>query len=239
MTTELTDQGRRFYLIMAVISALVIFIGFAPSYYLKGVLHAPPPLSALTVVHGLVFTAWMLLFVLQSALIGYGRPSLHRRLGVLGAVLFGAVVTLGLSTAITAGRLGHAPPESPAPLAFMALPVLGLTGAAALVLLALAYRSRSDFHKRLMLASFIFMTPPAIHRLAIGAGQAAGGAWIALFVADLLLGCAIVYDLVVHKRVHPAYLWSAAVFVAVEAGVAWAFSSEHWLVFAGWLTRGG
>ncbi len=224
---------------MAVVSALVIFLGFAPSFYLKSIIHAPPPLSALTTVHGLVFTAWVLLFVVQSALIGFGNPALHRQLGVLGAVLFGVVLALGLSTAITAGRLGHAPPGAPAPLAFMALPVIDIAGAATLFLLALANRSRFDFHKRLMLASLIAMTSPGTARIAMAVGQFAASTWISLVVMDLLLGAAISYDLVVHKRVHPAYLWSGAVFALINAGVAWGFSSPEWLAFATWLTRGG
>ncbi len=172
---------------MAVVSALVIFLGFAPSFYLKSIIHAPPPLSALTIVHGTVFTAWVVLFVVQSALIGFGNPALHRQLGVLGAVLFGAVLTLGLSTAITAGRLGHAPPGAPAPLAFMALPVIDIVGAATLFLLALANRSRFEFHKRLMLASLLAITTsPGTARIAMAAGQFAAATWISLVVMDLL-----------------------------------------------------
>ena len=238
MTNGFVGEQRRFYFPMALICAGIIFLGFAPSYYLKGFIHAPPPLSALTMVHGVVFTTWVMLFVLQTALIGFGQPALHRRLGMLGAVLFGMVLTLGFSTAITAGRLGHAPPGSPPPLVFMVLPVVGIIGAAILVILALANRSRSDFHMRLMLSSLIFMTPPALHRIAVGAGHAGGGTWIALAAADLLLVGAIGYDFILHKRIHPAYLWSAGIFLAANACVAWGYSSPHWLGIATWLTRG-
>jgi hypothetical protein len=56
-TREAWNAGARFYFTMALVSAAVIFAGFAPSFYLKSLIHAPPPLSALTVTHGLVFTA--------------------------------------------------------------------------------------------------------------------------------------------------------------------------------------
>ncbi len=232
-------ENNRFLLYMVLASALLIFVGFSPSFYLKSILHAPPPLSALTTVHGVVFTAWVLLFVFQSALIGFGNPALHRQLGVLGAVLFGAVLTIGLSTAITAGRLGHAPPGAPVPLAFMALPVIDIIGTALLFMLALANRSRPEFHKRLMLASLVSMTSPGTARILFAVGQFAAAIWISIVVMDLLLVVAIIYDLVVRKRVHPAYLWSGAVFLLINAGVAWGFSSHEWLAFAAWLTRGG
>ncbi|MBI1181805.1 MAG: hypothetical protein GC201_14745 [Alphaproteobacteria bacterium] len=115
MLRERVGEDRAFYLSMGGVTALIIFLGFAPSYYLKGVLHAPPPLSALTSVHGAVFTGWVLLFLMQSALVGYGGAKLHRQLGVLGAVLFGGLVAVGLLTAVTAARLGTRHPARPSP----------------------------------------------------------------------------------------------------------------------------
>jgi hypothetical protein len=237
MKSELAAADRRFFFFGALLCAAIIFLGFAPSYYLKSLIHAPPPLSALTIVHGVVFTAWVLLFVLQSALAGYGNPTLHRQLGLLGAVLFGAVISVGILTAVTAGRLGHAPPGAPAPLAFMVLPLLGIAGAASLVVLALANRLRTNFHKRYMLASLIALTPPALHRLAIGAGYIADGTPIALLAADLLLLGAIGFDFWRTRRIHPAYVTSMAVFAIVNLGTVWGFSSPHWLSFATWLAR--
>lgn len=230
-------EDGQFFFIMVAVSALIIFAGFAPSFYLKSIIHAPPPLSPLTIVHGIVFTAWVLFVVLQSALIGFGDPALHRRLGVLGAVLFGSVVTLGLSTAITAAKLGHAPPGAPAPMAFLALPMFDIAGVAVLVVLALANRTRLDFHKRLMMCGLVAMTPPGLGRILIGAGQAASATSISFLVMDLLLAGAVAYDAVVHRRIHPAYFWCAAIFFVMNVGVAWGFTSPEWLSFAQWLTR--
>src|SRR5580658_3468756 len=102
---EALRSDSSFYLTMAVISALIVFVGFAPSFYLKSVIHAPvPPLTLLTIVHGLVFTTWMVLFITQASLIRADNIALHRQLGILGAILFGVMLSLGYSTAITAGR---------------------------------------------------------------------------------------------------------------------------------------
>lgn len=229
---EARDADARFYLTMVVIAAVLIFLGFAPSFYLKSVIHAPPPLSLLTVVHGVVFTGWMALFITQVSLIATKRPALHRQLGVVGGVLFGTVVTLGVWTAITAGRLGHAPPGAPPALSFMALPLMAIAVALLLVVLALWNRQRSAWHKRLMLASVFIMTGPGTGRLAIPLGLAPYGPQIALVVAELLLAVAMIYDYRSHKSVHRAYWMAAAMFITLHVAVTWAFTSPVWLAFA-------
>jgi hypothetical protein len=235
---ETWDSGSKFFLVMSAISAGLIFLGFSPSFYLKSVIHAPPPLSPMSITHGVVFTAWTLLFVTQAALIANKKPAPHRQLGILGVILFGVVLTLGYSTAINGGHLGHAPPGAPAPLAFMALPLIGITGTLLLFSLAVWNRRRSDWHKRLMLASLFTMTTPATHRLTIPAGFADQGTWIALIITELLLVAAMIRDYRTNQRVHPAYQLSLAVLLIVHVGVAWAFASPAWLAFATAITRG-
>jgi hypothetical protein len=235
---EVWDSVARFYLIMSVISCVIIFLGFAPSFYLKRVIHAPPPLTFLTIVHGLIFTAWSLLFVTQASLIACKKPALHRQLGIMGAVLFGVVSTLGYATAITAAKLGHVPPGAPPPLAFMALPILGISAALILVSLALWNRRRSDWHMRLMLAAMFTMTAPATHRITIPLGFAEQGTWIALIVVELLLIAAMAHDVRNAKRIHPANWVAICVVAATHLGVAWGYSSPAWRNWAGFITSG-
>jgi len=236
---EAWDADARFYLTMVLVSAALIFVGFAPSFYLKSVIVAPvPPLTLLTITHGVVFTGWVALFITQAALIARRNAALHRRLGVMGALLFGAVVMLGVWTAVEAGRLGHAPPGAPAPLAFMALPLFAITTALVLVAAALWNRQKSPWHKRLMLASLFIMTGPGTARIFIPLGFAPQASQAAIVVAELLLAVSIVHDLRSHKQVHRAYLYAAGVFAVFHAGVTWAFGSPLWLDFANALTAG-
>ena len=65
-------------------SPLIVFVGFAPTYYLRAFYHADP-LPSVFRIHGLVFTAWVVLFVVQTALVSARRTDIHRRLGVVGA----------------------------------------------------------------------------------------------------------------------------------------------------------
>jgi hypothetical protein len=45
--------------------------------------------------HAVAFLGWLTLFTVQVALISNGRPDLHRRLGMAGALLAGLMVVLG------------------------------------------------------------------------------------------------------------------------------------------------
>lgn len=79
-------RDRAFYSGMAAAILAGVFVGFAPSYYLKGTFRpALPPLSPLVHLHGAAFTCWVLLFVTQAVLVARGRVEVHRRLGVAGA----------------------------------------------------------------------------------------------------------------------------------------------------------
>jgi hypothetical protein len=222
---------------MSIVSVAILFLGFAPSFYLKPIIQAPPPLSLLTITHGIVGTLWMALFIAQAAFISTGRPALHRQMGMMGALLFGLMAMLGFWTAITAGKLGHAPPESAPPLAFMALPLIGMAASLLLVASALWNRSHSDWHKRLMLAAIFSVTGPGTGRIAIPLGFASWGSQASMFVPELLLAVAMAYDQLRNKRIHPAYWYAAAVLVATHIAVTWAFTSPTWLAFAQTLTQ--
>jgi hypothetical protein len=231
------QSESRFFLIMSIVPVAIIFLGFAPSFYLKPIIQAPPPLSTLSIAHGVVGTLWMALFVTQAAFISSGRPALHRQLGIMGALLFGLMAMLSYWTAITAGELGHAPPESPPPLAFMALPIIGMTASLLLVAMALWNRSHSDWHKRLMLVAMFSLTGPGIGRIMIPLGLASWSSQISLFLPELLLAVAMAYDHVRSKRIHPAYWYAAGILVATHVAVTWAFASPAWLAFAQFLTQ--
>ncbi len=233
-------REKRFFLILALIAAFAIVLGFLPSFYLKDVIHAPPPLQAMTWVHGVVFTAWLVLFITQVTLIDRGRPALHRRLGLVGAVLLGVVLAVGVMTAINAGRLGHMPPGvGSSALTFMSVPIGGIAGTAVLFLAALWNRAARDMHMRYMLAGFLTMTPPGTHRVIMGLmgfpNQALASSFI---IMNVLLAVAMIYDVRLRGRLNRAYVWSALVYAAVNAFALWAYMSPAtWLTMAHWLIQ--
>src|SRR4029453_3111358 len=87
-------MDRRFFTGLAGAVALTVFVGFSPTYYLKG-LYGTRALSPFLHFHGMLFTSWILLFVTQTALVAAKRTDLHRRLGIVGALLAVAMLVVG------------------------------------------------------------------------------------------------------------------------------------------------
>jgi hypothetical protein len=103
---------------MAFAAGMIVFLGFAPSYYLRSITHATHyptgiPISTtlrpLIHAHALVFSAWMLLFIAQNTLVATGRTNVHRRLGIMGAVLLPVMTVLGILTAVRGAKDGWNP----------------------------------------------------------------------------------------------------------------------------------
>ena len=94
--------GRRydhlFFSAMALLMLITVFVGFARTYYLAGVFHAPLP-SLIIHVHGAAFSCWILLLVSQTSLVSAGRVDIHRRLGIAGFLLACLMVVLGVLAA--------------------------------------------------------------------------------------------------------------------------------------------
>lgn len=209
---------------------VVVFAGFAPTFYLKG-WFGTPPLSNLLFAHGLVMSAWLVLFVAQTALVEFGRVDLHRRLGVAGVGIAILVVVIGVAAALDAGRRGFSPAPQVTPQMFLAIPLVDMLVFAILVGSALAKRRHSATHKRLMLLATVGMLTPAVARLPVDSLKQAGlPAFFAVMIVCVILVVAI--DTVRHRRLHPAFGWGAALLIAaVPARIAFA-QSDAWLSVA-------
>jgi hypothetical protein len=96
---------------MAGVILASVFVGFAHSYYLAGVFKAPLP-NLLIHIHGVGFSCWILLLIVQTSLVAAGRVDLHRRLGLVGFALACLVVILGLLAATDSLGRHFAPGEA-------------------------------------------------------------------------------------------------------------------------------
>jgi len=226
-------RDRLFFSGMAALAALVIFAGFAPTYYLKGAFGGPP-LSPLLHAHGLIFTSWVLLFVVQTALIAGRRTPLHRRLGIVGGVVAVAMLIVGTMAAIDSGRRGFTPPGGPPPLTFLIIPLGDLLVFSVLVGAALYLRRQSQAHKRLMLLATLALLTPAIARFP---GIAAAGPPAFWGLTDLFVVACFVYDRMTRGRIHPAFKWGGLFVLAMQPMRLILRGTAPWLAFAQWLTR--
>ncbi|HET9400635.1 MAG TPA: hypothetical protein VFO34_06765 [Candidatus Acidoferrales bacterium] len=234
---SLNDRLRdhRFYLLIAVLLAGLVFAGFAPSFYLNGSFHHFP-LSGLHILHGTVFSSWIGLLILQSALINARQVRVHRKLGYAAIGLALLMIFLGVTIAISAARRGVTPPGAPPPLVFFAIPFFDVIVFSAVVGAAFWYRNRPETHKRLMIVATLTIVPAASARILVNLHAGAPILEAYGISVLILLGC-MVYDYATRRRVYPAYLWGGLFFVISVPLRLYISGTSGWLSFAHWITR--
>jgi hypothetical protein len=220
---------RIFYSGMAVVMCVCVYVGFSPTYFRAGMVRAPLP-SPILHIHGAAFTLWMVLFVVQAALISARRVRWHRSLGTIAFCLPPVMIVLGVIAAVDALHRGvQIGPLDPA--VSLAIPLIGIVIFAIVILASWRARRRPDAHKRLILIATIGLTGAAFGRFPWGrmGFPPAAGAVTGVGVLLLLL---LVYELISIHRIHRSTMWAAPL---VFAGVALAVPigmTHAWHAFA-------
>lgn len=229
-----STKERIFFSGMAILLIAIVMAGFAPTYYLRGAIASRTPVLPLTPlahVHGVLFSAWALLFVAQTLLISAGRRDVHRRLGYVGIVVLPAMIVVATITALHGALRAAGPPDIP-PLPFLAIPLLDVPVFGLLISLALWKRADGPTHKRLMLVAMIGMMGPALSRLPLP-GNIPQPAFI-LAAITALLSALIAWDIIARGRPHKTTLWSSG-FVLISLIFRGAvMNTQIWLGFASW-----
>jgi hypothetical protein len=225
---------RVFFGGMAVLLCVVVIIGFSPTYFAAGMFRAPLP-SPILHIHGAAFTLWMVLFLVQSALISARRVAWHRSLGTVAFCLPPIMIILGLIAAIDAlHRKVMIGPLDPA--VSLAIPLLGIAWFSVVIFASWRARRQPDTHKRLVLIATIGLVDAALGRFPwdrIGLPPAAG----AVTGLGILLLLLVVYDLISLHRLHRSTLWAAPITFAVGALSVPVGMTAAWHSFAALLDR--
>lgn len=235
------------YLVLACVCALIAFVGFTPTYWAPwaGGRFAGPQILHL---HGLLFSAWMVYFVLQTTWVATGRVGRHRSLGLLGIALTVAMVFVGIMAALHSIRLGATLGLEAQNRAFSIVPISTVLFFAGTVAVAVANVTRPDVHRRLMLLATISILPPAFARLlalAAGIPFAPGHpppiafSLVPSFASDLLLVVAMVWDRRREGRFHRSYLVAGAGLLAVQILRVPLGPTPAWHAFTDWLLAFG
>ena len=226
-------RDHRLYLWFAILMPLLVLIGFARTYYLKGVFSGPTLPSLLVHVHGAVMTSWVLLFVVQIWLVASRRTKVHQRLGIAGALLALLVVIVGITTAVAAAARGSSP--GPPALQFLVVPFIDILLFSIFVGMALYFRRRLEIHKRLMLLAAVTPVTAAIARIPLNF-ILTGGPLVFFGLTDLCLIVFVLVDTIKHRKLHPVFLWGTILFIASQPLRLLLSGTNLWLQFATWLT---
>jgi hypothetical protein len=228
-------RDHRYYFAVSAALILLVFAGFARTYYLKP-LFADPPLSLLIHVHGFVMTLWYLLFAVQVGLIATRRVALHRKLGFVGVVL--AAIAVVLATAVSLGLARDRlilRPESKAAAFLLGLQLFSvLLVFVIFVALGVVYRRRPDYHKRFMTMSMLAVLGPAITRLPLSFVQNHDVTVAIVLSVSFVLLC-VLADVIRNRRLHPAFGWGALLIIGSMAVVAQFAQTDVWIRATRWL----
>jgi hypothetical protein len=228
-------RERFFYSGMAIAILLVVFAGFSRTWFLRPYFPQVQRLIPLLVLHGIVFSSWIALFITQTSLVAATRTRTHMRLGIAGGVLACAMIIIGTVTAIVRAK-GPSPVPDVNPLSFLTIPLGDMLVFGILIGAAFHFRRRVDIHKRLMLLATIGLLPAAVARLPFDFIQQAGP--LAFFgLSDLLIIPCLLYDIVSRGRPHRATVL-AGLLIVVSHPLRLIIGGTHaWLAFATWLTH--
>ncbi len=176
---------------MALLILVIVVTGFAQSYFFAGMVRAKLP-NALVHIHGALFVSWILLLLVQTALVPLRRLRWHITLGTLGFVippLMAVFGTLTLFDSIRRNQVGI-PAE---------ILLVGDSEELLLFLIlvgwAMIKRRDAATHKRLMILGALAILGPAIDRWHFGLPVTLS---VALGLPMLLVG----YDLWQSRKVH-------------------------------------
>jgi hypothetical protein len=219
---------------MAVVILASVFVGFARTYYLAGVFKAPLP-NLLIHIHGLVFSCWILLLIVQTSLVAAGRVDVHRRLGLLGFGLACLVVVLGLLAATDQLARHFAPGEAGVRVrAFYTVTLSTMLAFSTLIYFAFRNRFNPAAHKRLILIATITILDAAFQRWHVPVawwGERAAALRCTVPLLLLIMG----YDYWSRGEVHPSTIWASVFVVALQQVLDPIGHSAPWQVFALWV----
>lgn len=226
-------MGRRlFFVIMASAVIATVFAGFAPTFYLRGSFTQDRPMSLLLHIHGIVFSAWVTVFLLQTILIARGSRRLHQQFGWVAVGIAAMMVILVVAAMIEQlRRVGGFPPP---PLA-LALSVFDIIVFAILVGAAIYCRKQPEWHRRFMLSATILLLGAPMFRVVIHyvgiTDMSKVGIVSTLLVDAFFLPC-FAYDLVARRRIHPAYLVALVLIILDQVAQVKVVTWEPWINFS-------
>ena len=225
--------NKYFYFCMSLLIAAVVMYGFSHTVN-ENLLHATPPRPLILWFHGAVFTAWLGFFIFQSALVRTGNVKLHRMTGWFGAALGVLMPVLGISTAIIMHQFEfihfHAeavqlPPTGANP-TFFAIQAVDILSFTVFFWLAIYWRKKPEYHRRLILVATCALTAAAFGRMPM-----ISFAWFYACVDTLIL-LGVARDLIVNRKIHVVYRYALPALIVCQT-----FAIQIWLHHPEWWVK--
>ncbi len=202
-----------------------------------------PPIRSLIVAHGVVMSAWMLLFLAQPFLVAVRNVRTHMALGRVGAVLAALLTVLGVVVAIQSAHV--MPPEARIwgmnAAQFLSVPLISVLLFGALVGIAVWKRKRPEIHRALMFTATLGVVDAAVSRIDPVSNIFLGSLWEHLFgpfFGMLMLGAALLAVRCILIRAFDRWLAiGLGLLTLTSALTVFVAHTSAWESFAGMLIR--
>jgi hypothetical protein len=231
-TRRASFGGQFFYFFMSLLIVATVVYGFSHTID-HNLIHASPLPPFVLYIHAIVFPAWIVFFIVQSSLIRSHNVRLHRRLGWFGVGLAVALVIVGAWTAISIVRFSIEQKDPFNSTAFTIVQVMDLACFAVPFALAIHWRKKPEFHRRLMLIASCALLDAAFGRfpeLPLVFSPAG---------VDALICLGVIRDLIVERRVHKVYVFALPILIACQIAAMETFihASPWWMNVANRIVR--
>lgn len=154
-------SDRIFFSLSGLWFVVLTFVGFSPTFYLRNL---PEPLPVHLIIHGVVNSAWVMLFLVQALLIATHRRRWHIALGSASAFLLVLMIPIAFHAVLVKTAAGLKSVDE------AGFNLTGLMLACTFAITGLANRHRPFVHKRLMLFATLALTIAAADRVALVLG---------------------------------------------------------------------
>ena len=229
MTTKSAELfDRYFYFTMSLVIAAVVIYGFSHTVN-ENLIHPAYPRPLVLYFHAAIFTSWVVLLITQSALIRTRSLRLHRKLGLCALALAIALPIVGIATGIAMARFNTLHGSTDAP-EFLIVPFFDMVAFTIVVGLAVAWRRRPEYHRRLMFLATCALTIAAFNRFPT---RIVPDNWGYAGV-DALILLGVGRDLFVTKRIHPVYLYGLPLMIVGQVLTMYIYLAKQpeWMVIA-------
>ncbi|WP_162601774.1 hypothetical protein [Occallatibacter savannae] len=208
-------MSRYFYFTASLVMAGVALWGFSHTVDVR-LLHANPPRPLLVWFHALLFSAWIVLFIEQSALVRVRKVRIHRVLGWLGAALAASMTVSGGIVSVVMLQFDMTVLHLKTVAPFLSVLWCDMLIFGSCMALAIYFRRKPEYHRRLVfLASCQLLQAAFVRFPYLGAHD--------LFypALDLLIVAGIVGDLIVDRRVNRVYLYAFPAMIFLQGGATY------------------
>jgi len=208
---------RYFYFAMSLLMAVLVAWGFSHTIDMN-LLHPAIPRPLILWFHAAAFSLWVVFFIFQSTLVRTHHVKWHRVSGWFGAVLGTVMIPLGIATAVVMARFEVRQLHLIGRDLFLSVPFYDVSAFTVLFGLAVLWRRKPEFHRRL-----IFMATACLMAAAFGRMPYLGPHSLFYVGVDALILLGVARDLIVNRSVHKVYLVALPTMIVCQAFVVYLY----------------